>query len=113
VMEEDGEVEAEKKLEILPGESESCITVVMRDEDHTLGNALRYTLAKNSDVTFTGYSVPHPSESKMNVRIQTREGVLATDALKKGLTDLIAISEHILQTFDNEIAFIPMDINDK
>lgn len=42
-----------------------------RDEDHTLGNALRHVLMQNKEVDFCGYSVPHPSEPKMNLRLQT------------------------------------------
>lgn len=42
-----------------------------RDEDHTLGNALRHVLMENKEVDFCGYSVPHPSEPKMNLRLQT------------------------------------------
>ena len=42
-----------------------------RDEDHTLGNALRHVLMQNDEVDFCGYSVPHPSEPKMNLRLQT------------------------------------------
>ncbi|CAN0209296.1 unnamed protein product, partial [Hapterophycus canaliculatus] len=41
------------------------------DEDHTLGNALRHVLMENKEVDFCGYSVPHPSEPKMNLRLQT------------------------------------------
>lgn len=59
-------------------------------EDHTLGNALRYVIMKkyvqhfgsvklrastltlqSPDVEFCGYSIPHPSDPKMNIRIQT------------------------------------------
>lgn len=41
-------------------------------EDHTLGNSFRYVLAKNRKVDFVGYSIPHPSEMKLNMRIQTK-----------------------------------------
>jgi DNA-directed RNA polymerase I and III subunit RPAC2 len=43
---------------------------VFFDEDHTLGNSLRYILSKRSDVEFCGYSIPHPSENRMIVRLQ-------------------------------------------
>ncbi len=84
----------------------------MREEDHTLGNAIRYALNQKSgacrffvylewcrlnyisieqqpcsemqrwfyvgspNVTFCGYSVPHPLENKMHVHIQTK-GIFA------------------------------------
>ncbi|OMJ78501.1 hypothetical protein SteCoe_21654 [Stentor coeruleus] len=46
-------------------------TFTFRNEGHTLGNALRYFLIKNKDVEFVGYSVPHPAEPLMNIRVQT------------------------------------------
>ena len=39
------------------------------NEDHTLGNVLRNVLIKNKSVEFCAYSVPHPSEPLMNLRI--------------------------------------------
>ena len=46
-------------------------TYVFYDEDHTLGNSLRYILSQRPDVEFCGYSIPHPSENKLNLRLQT------------------------------------------
>ena len=57
------------------------------NEDHTLGNLLRFIIMKNPDVEFCGYTIPHPSEFVMNLRIQCRSG-MAFDALKKGINDL-------------------------
>lgn len=62
---------------------EQNVTVVFHGEDHTLGNSLRYVLARefvhlhssflcSKDVDFAGYTVPHPAEAKMNIRIQTK-----------------------------------------
>jgi len=48
-----------------------CATYTFNNEDHTLGNLLRTVLSGHSDVEFVGYSIPHPSESKMNLRLQT------------------------------------------
>ena len=49
-----------------------CATYVFNNQDHTLGNLLRVVLNGNADVEFAGYSIPHPSQAKMNLRIQTR-----------------------------------------
>ncbi|KAI5104934.1 DNA-directed RNA polymerases I and III subunit RPAC2 [Silurus meridionalis] len=54
------------------GADEGCVTFVLHEEDHTLGNSLRYMVMKNTEVEFCGYSITHPSESKINFRIQTR-----------------------------------------
>lgn len=46
-------------------------TFCLGDEDHTIGNALRHVLMQNDTVGFAGYSVPHPSEPIVQIRIQT------------------------------------------
>lgn len=83
-------------------EDETCQTFVMHDEDHTLGNSLRYMIMKNPDVQFCGYSIPHPSESKINIRIQTY-GKPANEILRKGLKDLNIVCEHVLRTFETSV----------
>ena len=45
-------------------------TFCIGDEDHTLGNSLRHVLIRNSSVGFAGYSVPHPSEPVVQIRVQ-------------------------------------------
>ena len=49
--------------------------------------------------------MPHPSESKVNLRIQTysNSNVTAADALKDGLDSLENVSRHILTLFDREV----------
>ncbi|KAK9480901.1 DNA-directed RNA polymerase, partial [Lipomyces japonicus] len=85
------------KIQILPGSSEDGTAASFRilQEDHTLGNALRYVIMKNPDVEFCGYSIPHPSEAAMNIRIQTYGKVTAIEALEKGLDDLVDMCDHI------------------
>ncbi|KAJ1990020.1 RNA polymerase subunit AC19, partial [Coemansia thaxteri] len=39
-------------------------------------------------VDFCGYSIPHPSEAKTHVRIQTIESTNAIDAMNQGLDEL-------------------------
>eukprot|EP00118_Oscarella_pearsei_P000598 m.5336 g.5336 ORF g.5336 m.5336 type:complete len:132 (+) comp12906_c0_seq1:334-729(+) len=88
-------------LQILPTENpddETCMTFVLEGEDHTLGNSLRYMIMKNPETAFGGYTVPHPSERKINLRIQTN-GTAAIDVLSKGLTDLEEASQQVLETF--------------
>ena len=51
----------------------TACTFAIRNEDHTLGNVLRHTLMQNeSHIEFAGYSVPHPSEPIVQIRVQTR-----------------------------------------
>ena len=71
-------------------------------EDHTIGNTLRYILNKKPEVTFVGYSVPHPAEPKMNLRLQTT-GAPATDVLLDALSTTHQVGEHVLLTFDEAV----------
>jgi len=90
-----------KKLVVLAGASSHAASFQIEKEDHTLGNALRYFVNKNPDVEFCGYTIPHPSETKMNIRIQTWEDTktTATDALRKGLEDMIEACDVISEKF--------------
>ena len=45
-----------------PGTDRHCVTFVLHEEDHTLGNSLRYMIMKNPEVEFCGYATTHPSE---------------------------------------------------
>ena len=51
----------------------TACTFAIRNEDHTLGNVIRHTLIQNEgNIEFAGYSVPHPSEPIVQIRVQTR-----------------------------------------
>uniref|UniRef100_M4ASX4 DNA-directed RNA polymerases I and III subunit RPAC2 n=1 Tax=Xiphophorus maculatus TaxID=8083 RepID=M4ASX4_XIPMA len=96
-----GEGEKKPVLEMVQadGADDGCVTFVMHDEDHTLGNSLRYMIMKNPEVEFCGYTITHPSESKINFRIQTRGGIPAVEPLRSGLNDLHDVCQHVLNTF--------------
>lgn len=91
--------DAKPKVELI-GSDQTCMTFRLQDEDHTLGNALRYLLSKNEDVEFCGCSIPHPSDSFVNIRVQTY-GKPATDVFEKSLNNLIAMAEHMKDTFES------------
>ncbi|PKU31600.1 dna-directed rna polymerases i and iii subunit rpac2-like [Limosa lapponica baueri] len=94
-------------LQTLPvqadGTDGNCVTFVLHDEDHTLGNSLRYMVMKNPDVEFCGYCITHPSESKINFRIQTRGSLPAVEPFRKGLNDLMGVCQHVLNTFEKSM----------
>ncbi|CAG9791815.1 unnamed protein product [Diatraea saccharalis] len=54
------------------------------------------------DVDFCGYTVPHPAESKMHFRIQSRE-IPALEILKRGLKDLQRVCDHTIDLFEKEV----------
>ncbi|KAJ3214353.1 RNA polymerase subunit AC19 [Dinochytrium kinnereticum] len=93
------------KIEVLSTDFDdlSSKTFSIRDEDHTLGNSLRYIIMKNPNVTFCGYTIPHPSEYKINLRIQTNGDITAAQALQKGLDDLVDLLEHVRGTFKEKL----------
>lgn len=99
VVEEEPDEEELPKVRILPGSTPTAASFEFTKEGHTLGNALRYIIMKNPDVEFCAYSIPHPSENKMNVRIQTYEGTTATAALEKGLQDLEDLCDVVAEEF--------------
>ncbi|CAG8768853.1 26032_t:CDS:2 [Gigaspora margarita] len=86
-------------LEFATVKDPTSLTFSISGEDHTLGNALRYVITLNPEVEYCGYSIPHPSEDKLNIRIQTTENTTAIEAMRKGLEDLKTICDHIKETF--------------
>ncbi|OJJ43777.1 hypothetical protein ASPZODRAFT_154290 [Penicilliopsis zonata CBS 506.65] len=89
----------EKRILVLPGATETAASFQFEGEGHTLGNALRYAIMKNPDVEFCGYTIPHPSESKMNLRIQTYDTTTAVEALEKGLDSLMDLCDVVTDKF--------------
>ncbi|KAJ2899097.1 uncharacterized protein MKZ38_003403 [Zalerion maritima] len=96
---EDEEEEYVQRIRLLPGSTEHAASFEILHEGHTLGNVLRYIIIKNPDVEFCAYDIPHPSEPKMNLRIQTFETTTATEALQKGLKDLEESCDVIAEKF--------------
>ncbi|CAL9107489.1 unnamed protein product [Musa textilis] len=80
----------------------SSSTFSLMDEDHTLANSVRYTLNQDPRVIFCGYSIPHPSENKVNIRVQTT-GDPAKDVLKDGFQNLMVMCQHVRSTFGNAV----------
>uniref|UniRef100_A0A672HQH4 DNA-directed RNA polymerases I and III subunit RPAC2 n=1 Tax=Salarias fasciatus TaxID=181472 RepID=A0A672HQH4_SALFA len=112
-MAEEGEKKAVLETVQADGADEGCVTFVMHDEDHTLGNSLRYMIMKGVDVDFCGYTITHPSESKINFRIQTRGGIPATEPLRRGLNELTDVCQHVLNTFQVDLSiFITSQLQD-
>mmetsp|Transcript_40443 Transcript_40443/g.47319 ORF Transcript_40443/g.47319 Transcript_40443/m.47319 type:complete len:166 (+) Transcript_40443:2-499(+) len=57
----------------------SARTFAIGDEDHTIGNSLRHVLMQNQRINFAAYSVPHPSEPIVHIRVQTVKKATAED----------------------------------
>ena len=98
------EVADEQKLKIIPDKEEgnfNC-TYTFRNEDHTLGNILRYMLMKDSNTLFCGYSIPHPSEDLMNVRLQTKSKN-TNEVMEKAMDRIDEISDILSNKFQKAL----------
>ena len=94
------EVAEEDKLKIIPDKEDgkfNC-TYTFQNEDHTLGNILRYTLMKDPNTLFCGYSIPHPSEDLMNVRLQTKEKN-TNEVMENAMNNIDKISDILSNKF--------------
>ncbi|XP_039014150.1 DNA-directed RNA polymerases I and III subunit RPAC2-like [Hibiscus syriacus] len=80
----------------------SAATFSLTDEDHTLANSVRFTLNQDPRVTFSGYSIPHPSQARINIRVQTT-GEAASEVLKDACQDLMLMCRHVRSTFDKAV----------
>lgn len=80
----------------------TSMTFAMTGEDHTLGNAIRAVLSSRMDVEFVGYSIPHPTQDEMNLRVQTH-GRPAVEVLNDGLDDLIGVCNHLKKTWRKSV----------
>ena len=58
---------------------------------------------KNPAIVLCAYSIPHPSEFKLNLRIQTDGTITAMDAFKTGLDQLVLLFDSILTKFKSAI----------
>lgn len=57
-----------------------------------------------------GYTIPHPAENQINVRLQAKApDASAVDLLRASLADVKSVAEHILDTFE---AALEDDIGD-
>ncbi|KAE8211371.1 hypothetical protein CF327_g4864 [Tilletia walkeri] len=93
------------KVTLLPGYAEdlSAATFCLADEDHTLGNSLRYMLMKDPLVEFCGYSLPHPSELKCHIRVQMYDKANAVSALQQALVRLEELFESIQAAYTKNL----------
>ena len=90
-----------RKVKTTAVHSKKSKTFVLYDEDHTLGNALRHVVMRDASTDFCGYTVPHPSEKNLHLRIQTRKKS-AENALVDGASTLKQICSTVVSEFDKE-----------
>jgi len=98
------------KVQIVNGSTDNSATFLLNGEDHTLGNSLRYVLMRHKSTVFCGYSMPHPSESVVNIRLQTQKksatdqsGDSAIEVFREGAQNLISVATLIGSAFDEAL----------
>jgi len=100
----------EDKLFVVKGTGPaSNRTFAIGNEDHTLGNALRHIMIQNSKVEFVGYSVPHPSEPIVQIRVQTKEPTTAIQALQESCETLYDQCEYVLSKLEAKLPEVAED----
>jgi DNA-directed RNA polymerases I and III subunit RPAC2 len=87
----------------------SSRTFAIGNEDHTIGNALRHVLLQNSKVEFAGYSVPHPAEPVVHIRVQTHEPTTALEALQESCETLFHQCEMVVAKIEEKLPEIKED----
>lgn len=79
-------------------------TITIQDEDHTLINPLKHVIMNyNTDtVDFCGYTIPHPSDNKVNLVIQMKnENDSVLDKMSDGISQMREIFVRIQFLFNN------------
>lgn len=66
-------------------------------------------LVQNSKVDFAGYSVPHPAEPVVHVRVQTNEPTTAIQALQESCETLYKQCEFVLSKIEAKLPEISED----
>jgi DNA-directed RNA polymerases I and III subunit RPAC2 len=84
--------------------SEQSKTFSLLEEDHTLGNALRHIVMQDPNTEFCGYTVPHPSEPILHIRVQTKENTTSDKVMMAGAKTLKSMCDHIMTTYKESLA---------
>merc|ERR1712224_740964 len=79
-----------------------CKTYQIEGEDHSFAIALRYFLHRNPHVEFCAYSIPHPADNLINIRIQTTGKVSTLEAMYDSLFDLKKMCQHVKTIFNRK-----------
>lgn len=76
-------------------------TFTFEGERHTLANPIKQTLAADPAVEFCAYSVPHPAQNRMKIKIQAKEGENVVNIMNNGLDNFSTWCENVENQFDN------------
>lgn len=71
----------------------------LENEDHTLGTLLAYILDKMPETEFCAYTIRHPTESLLYVRLKVKPGHNVTEVFKKGVSELKKVLDVVEKKF--------------
>jgi len=77
---------------------------IINDEDHTLGNSLSTIIKSDPAVVHAGYTVGHPMDRKIELRIQTNGSADAMQVLKRSLQQLKKQTQEAKDMLKAEVA---------
>ena len=63
--------------------------IIIKKEDHTIGNLIQVELLKKKNVEFVGYKIPHPLEYNLLLKIIVKEGGDILKVYNNGIKELI------------------------
>ncbi|RKF77974.1 DNA-directed RNA polymerases I and III subunit RPAC2 [Golovinomyces cichoracearum] len=88
--------EAEERIRILAGSTETAASFEFKKEDHTLGNALRFIIMKKSAFDLSSYG---DRSTQILENISANKGTTAIQALEKGFDDLMELCDTVAEKF--------------
>jgi len=65
-----------------------------------LGSLLTYILESFPETDFCAYSIRHPSENKIYLRLKVKNGHTVEDIFKRGFQELNQLLNHVKKTFN-------------
>lgn len=74
-------------------------TFSFKECDHTIGNAVHYTLSRRHDVKFVGYRQPHPSVRTIQLNLETEGAANPEGVLQDGFKDLEDLCDTMLSVW--------------
>ena len=97
------QIQTDEVFDVEEGQDEFSCTYIFGNEDHTFGNSLRHVLMQRAETEFCGYSVPHPYDPKLNMRLQVTKEKTANEVLLDGLQDLAAVCDIMSSKFSSAV----------
>ena len=70
---------------------------------------VKQILIQNQKVEFAGYSVPHPSEPIVHIRVQTHDPTTAVQALQESCETLHEQCEYVIQQLESKLPEVRED----